>query len=168
MCGVNSRNFFSDVAHIIREECKERQVIYVSLLRPYERVMEGFQETGVKIENIFIVDCSSKDSYPIYNHENAIHLRGQEDLTSIGIAIDRATKHIEGEKTVIIGSLGMLFLYNDAKVVLRFMKFLTKKMKSMNIDTILIVTKDDPTGMDEINTVKTFCDVVKNIEEVKK
>jgi len=163
MCGADSKTFFNDIALAIEGECKGRQVIYVSMLRPYAVVMEGLQEAGIKAEDVFIVDCSSKDSYPIDMQKNATFLNGQKDLTAIGIAVNQAAKHIQGEKTVIIVSVGMLFLYNDTKIVLGFLKFLTDNLRGMNINTILVVTKDDPTGKDSINMVKTFCDEVKKI-----
>ena len=163
MCGADSKNFFKDIALIIKEACKGRQVIYVSLLRPYSLVMEGLQEAGIKVEDIFIVDCFSKELYPTDKYPNAILLHDYKDLTAIGIAINQAARHILGEKTVIIGSVGMLFLYNDAEIVLGFLKFLTDNLRGMNVNTILVVTKDDPTGRDSINIVKTFCDEVKKI-----
>ena len=61
----------------------------------------------------------------------------------IGIAVNNAISNPKGIGLVFIDSLSSLLLYNPTDVVLRFIHFLTGKIRSNNMGAIILLLSKD-------------------------
>ena len=156
---ADTENYFRDVSKILKKTGKYQRIIYVALGRPYDQVLKAIEKYKLNCSKCFFIDCVTKGA-PNQQLKNVIFVGGQQDLTSLGIAISQAIGGIEGKKVVIFGSVGMLFLYNDFAIVQRFLNFITNKLRQNGVDAVLVATKDDP-NQQALGVIKTFCDEVK-------
>lgn len=138
---LSSDKYFDKVVAILKKEAKNKKVIYVTTNKPYSHISGMFKKNGVKIENIFFIDCISEAKEK--EADNCIYLGGPGNITGISIAVNKSVKAIPGEKILFLDSLSTLLMYNDEKVIGKFSNFILNKMRLYGISSVVLALNSD-------------------------
>lgn len=156
----DAQRFNEYILRLARDVSKESAIVYVTVNRPANTISELLLREGINASRLFIIDCS-----PGHKQErlpNCVYLDSSQDLTELGIAISAAVGRIANQKTLIIDSISMLLLYNDADIVGRFMNFVINKMRLLGVDVDVLTLKSDATR----NVIATVAAIVDEVKEV--
>jgi len=157
---VPSSEYFNEIINIVKNEVKTENLVYVSLGRPYKYIMSRLNEEQIKTNNIFVIDCISKQASPLEEgSEKCIFLESPENITELCIALNQAMKLLQGETTVLFDSLSILLIYNDDDMVGRFSNKIINCMRLNNINSILIVLESD-VDRRIVKVIESFVDEV--------
>jgi hypothetical protein len=107
------------------------------------------------VEKLVIIDACSKET--LSSTKNVIYVNNPSDLTSIQIAIEKAQKILVGEKTIIIDALNVLSIYNNKKVLGKFLHLFGNKTKLCENSAIIFTVKES-TDKEILSLVKEFSD----------
>ena len=154
---MNPRKYFAETVEIVKKNSR-RDLIYVTTNRPYSLLVKRLEENKVKTKNIFFIDCISRRQIRS-DIENCVFLDCLRSLSTISIAIKTALTRIEGEKTLLLDSLSVLLIYNDARNVARFSNFILNKLRLLEVRTIILALSSD-SDKDVLKQVESFADEV--------
>ena len=142
---IPSQEYFKEIINIVKNDVKTKNLIYVTLGRPYKYVMSLFDEEKVRMEKLLVIDCVSKCITPLEEDpEKGIFLESPENITELCIALDQAMKALPGEETTtLFDSLSTLLLYHDENVVGKFANYIINCMRLHNIRSVFIVLEAD-------------------------
>ncbi len=134
--------------------------VYVTLNKPYENIKKQFQKEKIDVTNVIFIDAVTKTvGGKIEKKKDCLYIGNPKNLSDISIAMDQAIMAIPAKnKFLFFDSLSTLLLYNDVRVVAKFVHFLSGKMRVWKVKGIIISlrrTKDQ----ELIEELKGFCDV---------
>lgn len=139
---------------IVKEMASHAHVVVLSVNRPYENLMQTYQENGVNTENVFVIDCISASQGAAATGKNVVFIEDANELTEIAIAID---EHMES--FVCIDSITTMLLYNKPDVFTRFLHSVLTKMRINHIGGVFTSLVDE--GSKEIRAeIAQLCDEV--------
>lgn len=147
------------VIRLLHEE-KGLPGVYVTGNKPYQTMVEFFEDEGIDTEDIFFIDAISKEiGGGDEERENVVFMDNPRNLTSLSIAISQAQGNISGKKFVFVDSLSDFSLYNNSDVVLEFSHHLTGKMQRWGVAGIIVAVQEN---VDEevISHMRRFADRV--------
>ncbi len=125
----------------------DKPIIYIDLIKPISSILRDLAENKINAEKIFTIDCVTKNTVgEVVRTDNILFVRSPKDLTGIGIAVSEFLQSIPGEKYIIIDSLRVLTIYNEAAVVLRFIRSVLENAPKSKTKVIVLSSK----GKDEI------------------
>jgi KaiC/GvpD/RAD55 family RecA-like ATPase len=157
---IAAESYFKGVICILRT-VGNKNLIYVTTNKPYQNIVTGCKKSGIKSDRIFFIDCISKHiGVKAGESANCLFIDSPQSLTTIGIAINEATKNLTGETVLLLDSLSTMLLYNDANTIGRFSNFIINKMRAAGIGTIVLALESD-IEKDIIHQVTSFVDEVK-------
>ncbi len=160
---IDSGKFFDGVTKVLKKESKKRNIIYVTTNKPYKSLVNSLEDKKIKTDNIFFIDCISKEvGESGKDEDNCLYLDSPKSLTSMSIAINESIENIDGEKTLILDSLSTLLIYNDARTMGKFSNFLVNKMRSLEADAVILTLESD-VDKDIIKKIQSFVDKVERI-----
>jgi len=140
---ISSKNYLSGVAKILKKSTG-KNVVYVTTNNIYTTIQDSLKKEKVNSSKIFFVDCVSKSLNPkAVDAPNCIFVEGAGSLSSISIAINAALNSITGKKILFFDSLSVLLLYQDANTVARFSSFVLNKMRSLDVDAVILALDSD-------------------------
>lgn len=159
---INPERYFEGIINVIKKEYKTKNIIYVTTNRPFNLIKNSLLGKGINTDKILFVDCISKyiKEKKKTENDNCILIGSPQNLTAISIAVDEATKIIKGKKILLLDSLSVLLIYNDANTISKFSNFLMNKMRASDVDTIVMALESD-SDKDVIKQIESFADVVK-------
>ncbi len=141
---IDSEHYFEHLMELVKDATADGDdLIYVTTNKPYKNLVEAFKDNSIDPDNIFFIDCISKHVGERFDEEpeNCLLLTGPEHLTELSISISEAAK--EGGKTLLLDSLSVLLIYNDATTIGKFSNFLINKMRTLDVDTIILALESD-------------------------
>ena len=153
---LDSRKYFSEVVKIVKKNSK-KNLIYVTTNKPYYLISKRLKEKRVKSEERFFIDCISRRQNKDVN--NCAFVGGVGSLSTLSIAINSALLRIEGNKTLLLDSLSVLLIYNDARNVARFSNFILNRLRMLGVSTIILALDSD-SNKDVLKQVESFADEV--------
>lgn len=132
---------------------------YITVNKPYQSMVKLLKSNNINERNVFFVDCVTE-----YLREkektskNCYFVDSPADLTEIGIALDPIFKD-KTHKFLVLDSVDLLTVYNDADSVVKFAHFLTGKLRMHNMGGVLLALKEksDKKFLDELGQ---FCDKI--------
>ena len=140
---IDATKYLESISKIVKETEKSRKIIYVSSAKPYGALLESFHKNKIHTENMYIIDCISRESSKDIPKQVTL-IGSPEGLTAISIAINNIIKTIGSKKcAVIIDSLSTLSIYNDSKVMIQFINFFLDKIRTLGDDAVLFALKSD-------------------------
>lgn len=151
----------TEIAAEMLEE-SDRTLIYITTNKPYSHVSRVLEEKGIDVGNIFFIDCISAylGEKPDADVDNCFFIDSPENLTDTSIAIDKAIEVISGEKVLLLDSLSVLLVYNQATRAGKFASFIANKMRASDVETVILALESDM-DTDVINQIKTVVDEVR-------
>lgn len=134
--------------------------VYVTLNRPYQNVKELLTKEKVSLNNIIFIDAVSKTAGgELTKTEECLFIGSPENLSEMALAMDQAIMAIpKKDKFLFFDSLSTILLYNDVKVVARFIHFLSTKMRVWKVKGIIISLRREK-DKELISELKEFCDI---------
>jgi KaiC/GvpD/RAD55 family RecA-like ATPase len=138
--------------------------VYVTLNRPYENVKRLLSKEKVDTDQIIFIDGVTKTAgAKIEKKEDCLYIGNPKNLSDISISMDQAIMAIPSkDKFMFFDSLSTLLLYNDVRVVAKFVHFISGKMRVWKVKGIIISLRRDK-DKELIDELKGFCDVVLDI-----
>lgn len=159
---VDSKKYQDTNINIIQSLVKEGiPGVYVTLNKPYENVKELFAKERIDTRNIIFIDAVTKTAGgKVEKRNDCLYIGGPKNLSDLSIAMDQAIMAIPGkDKFLFFDSLSTLLLYNDVRIVAKFVHFISSKMRVWKVKGIIISlrrTRD----RELIEELQPFCDVI--------
>ena len=116
---------------------EDKHGIYITLNRPYDNIIELMKKDKIDIKKLSFIDCISKEIKKTKGNVDCIFVRSPADLTEIAVALDdlfERNKH----GFIFFDSLDTLLFYNKLDRVIKFIHFITGKMRIYDIKGILL------------------------------
>ncbi len=143
----------------------ESSGIYVTLNRPYESLVEMLKESKINTERIFFIDCITKIAGKGKEAKNVLYLDSPQNLTSLSLIIEEAGKALpSGSRFMVLDALTTLTVYNSTETVLKFLHFLTNKIRIMRLDGVLLSVNKELEPMIQ-EQVEQFVDKIINMSD---
>jgi KaiC/GvpD/RAD55 family RecA-like ATPase len=130
--------------------------IYITINRPYQNIVDLMKKSKIDVKKISFVDCISTEIGKSGAGRNCVFVRSPEDLTELAIAIDSLFEHNK-HGFIFIDSLDTLLVYNTFEKVMRFVHFITGKMRIYDVKGVLLGLRKKTTE-DLINGMAPFTD----------
>ena len=159
---LNPEKYFKGVIRLIKKDTKNKNIVYVTTNKPYDHITNVFKKARINSDNFFFIDCISKHIGKDIEKEpkNCVYIDGPQNLTTLSVAINESLKHFAKEKILILDSLSTLLIYHDSRTIGRFSNFFINKMRSADVDTIILALESD-IDKDIIKQIESFVDEVK-------
>ena len=151
--------------------------IYITVNRPFDTLIKIMKEDGIDTEKIFFIDCITKmapassgfsltSKSKLEKTKNCIFIPSPSRLTEIGLALSEALTGVENpqSKFLYLDSLSTLLIYNDVDTIVKFVHFLTTRIRLYNIVGIIMCVEK---RMDErlFNILSEICDIIVEVVE---
>jgi KaiC/GvpD/RAD55 family RecA-like ATPase len=163
----------AEALRILTKELKY-DCIYITLSKTYSDLDKFFKSVGVDINNIHYIDAISQMYGTIKTStKKCVYVSNPLNIDAITIALREALSNITNEKKcVFLDSVTTILLYNSLARTVRFSKFLTKTLKSLGINGIMVSIAKGEVTEKVIKELSTLCDEVVSLtldnEGVKK
>ncbi len=105
--------------------------VCVLVAKPYSAVADKLKSSSI----IFI------DTLAESEEENVIYVP-PSNLTALSIAVNQALQSFEGKKFLVFDSFATLTVRNPPKVVSKFALFLLERVRTWDVEAVIIVTKE--------------------------
>jgi len=144
---VTQKNYAAPNTDLLKNFINDKGVvtIYLTVNRPCQNLEEFLKEKGVDTTNFFFLDAISEEVIgPLPSKNNCIYIDSPKDLTSLSIGIVTAFEKTKGkDRFLFLDSLSTLMIYNDPRVVKKFIHFLTAKMRLFGVKGAMITLQKD-------------------------
>ncbi len=156
---ISATKYFEGIVDILKKH-KSENVIYVTTNKPFVVLLNTLKSKKVDTKKMFFVDCISKNiGEKSEDVDNCVFLETMQSLTAISIAIHEATEHMGGKKLLLIDSLSILLMYNDANTVAKFSNFVMNKMRGLDVNTVVIALESDAEKA-VLKQIATYADTI--------
>lgn len=147
---------------------QDGDALLILSIRPIRHFIARAKELGFAMDKyleekrITIVDCMSR--YAGDEGEKvtgAYYISSPSDLSELALVVSDiiSAAPAKKEKWLVADSVSSLTLYNTAGGMLRFLHFLTSKLRILEFGGVIIITRDDAaSSMNQ--SLKQYCDIV--------
>lgn len=134
---------------------------YVAINKPYENVINVLDRHKIDHNKLFFIDCITKKlGGGNLDFKNCLFLDSPENLTELGIALHEYSTLTHNKKRFLfLDSISTLGIHNDVNKVLKFIHYLTGKMRLWDINGIMITLREE-TDRRLIAELSQFCDKI--------
>jgi len=134
-------------------------VIYVTVGRPYESLIELLSKKRIPSSRIFFIDAITPTlGGKPKRIKNCIFVASPSNLTDLGIALEQAITSLgETNKLLIFDSMSTIAIYHNLRTVLQFGHFLTVRVRLHKVQGVLMAVEaeSEKTILDNLSQ---FCD----------
>ena len=176
---VDPRMYMKRNLSIIKILVNENKLsgIYITVNRPFDTLIQTMKDNSIDIEKIFFIDCVTKmvptrdkislsPKNKLERTENCIFIPSPSRLTEIGLVLSEVMSGTENPKNkfLYLDSLSTLLIYNDIETIIKFVHFLTTKIRLFGIVGIIMCVEK---VIEEklFNTLTEICDIIVNVVE---
>ena len=157
---VDSRMYFRVSVDIVKYFSEIAEGIYITLNKPYFSLKKSLMKEGVKIENIYFIDCITRQlGGEEVDTDRCVYLNSP-DPVQLQVNIERVMDLITSDNRFIyLDSLSTISLYKSFETLIKFLRHLTGKMRLRGfVGTIFTLEKE----MDEsfYSQITLMCDEV--------
>lgn len=135
--------------------------IAVTINKPAKALANHLKDRNIDLSNFYIIDCVSKAVGVQNEVKNCLYVNSPSNLTQLNISIKKQFEKLKNKEKsfLIFDSLSTLLIYNSTGSVLKFINFLTSRMKGLNIGGVFITVEE---GLDKnfVSQIIQFCDAV--------
>ncbi len=135
----------------------QMRTIVITVNQPSPTLKTLYRKNGIDISRVIFIDAITK--YALgglpEDIDNAIFVSSPSNLTEIGIGVTEMLKENPDEKTcVIVDSVNTMLVYLPGASVLKFIHFLSSKLRLMNSIGVFLVVEDgiDPALLTQLTT----------------
>jgi KaiC/GvpD/RAD55 family RecA-like ATPase len=134
-------------------------VIYVTVNRPYESLIELLSKNGISYSKMFFIDAITPTlgGRP-KRAKNCIFVASPSNLTDLGIALEQAITSLgEADKLLIFDSMSTIAIYHNLRTVLQFSHFLTVRVRLHRVESVLLAIEAE-SAQSILSNLSQFCD----------
>lgn len=155
---VPSDNYEKVNMHILNDFINKKKMhgIYITINRPYKNIIELMKKDNIDIKKLSFIDCITKEITQKKEKVNCAFVRSPGDLTEMALAIDKLFKHTK-HGFILFDSLDTLLVYNNFDRVMKFIHFITGKMRIYGIKGVLLGLQENTKG-DLMKKISPFTD----------
>ncbi|MEW5955463.1 MAG: ATPase domain-containing protein [Candidatus Micrarchaeota archaeon] len=119
--------------------------VYVTVNKPCDSLEAFFRKARIDLKKIFFLDLITLSSGgTAEKKERRVFLESPRNLTEFSIALNELIAAIPaGKKFVVIDSFNTLLLYNDATTVMRFIHFLSGRLRTLGAHAVFLSAKEE-------------------------
>jgi len=139
---VDAKNYQKTAIDVVSFLVNEKRIpgIYVTLNKPYEIVQRNLANNGIDTRLMIFIDATSRAEERKVG--NCLCIGSPEKLSDMSVAMEQAINALPtDEKFLVFDSLNTLSIFNKPGTVIRFLHFLTGKMREWKIEGIIITLK---------------------------
>ena len=156
-----TENYESTNLELLRMLSSQKGIVgnYVSVNRPFNDLVQKLNDSKINHDNLFFIDCITKKigGKPI-DVPNCVYIDSPSALTDISIAMHQFIEHTKVHNQFIyIDSISTLSIHNDMNKMLKFIHYLTGKIRLWGIQGIMVALHED-TDQKLISEISQFCD----------
>ena len=143
---IDTEEYLEKNIAILNEVLKQEDAVgvYVTLNRPYSVLIKILEKNNINTDKLFFIDCITKTIEPEKEEKKCLFLKNPQNLTNIAIAIDEIMSTISSKnKSLFVDAMSTLLIYNRAENVSKFLHFLTGEIRVLNLNGILLSTKEE-------------------------
>jgi len=135
---------------------------YITTNKPFRKIMAKFLEKGIKADNLFFIDCVTKEAKE--EHLNGIKVFSSQNVTEINVLLDKAIKSKKkGAEFIFLDSISTLLVYNEEKTVEKFVHALLERIYHWKTKGVFITVETKANEL-IIENLSLFFDKVVRIE----
>ena len=164
---ADAHNYMEKITKVVGELTNKEHIpgVYVTVNKPFKVIKKQFEAGGVNTKMLIFIDAVSAEAGRIVKEDGCVFVQTPKSLSDLSIAISAAVGALPGDKKfVFFDSLTTLLIYNEAHSVLRFTHFLTNKMRTWDLDGI-ILSLDSDTKSSIFQQIVLFSDNVINLSK---
>ncbi len=145
---------------------RDYYVLVVTANQPCDILKKHYEENGIRMEKIFVVDTVTKYAMG-QDHEpvpNCRFVSNPSDLTGLGIVItDLLSTNKEKKVSLLFDSVNAMLIYISSQNNTRFIHFVTNKLRLMKFSGIFLAVEK---GLDPglLLQLTTFVDQVIDVD----
>ncbi|WP_292484298.1 response regulator transcription factor [Methanohalobium sp.] len=159
--GVSSERIIYFYIYSVLENDPEQTVVWLSLKKPRNKVMDTFAEYGFDVQEysdrMWFIDIKKPGKEP---EKNTLYCESQTDYTKMGSHISKLFNDYPGA-ILVIDDMNIL-TKDSLQVVENFIKFVEKTVTNSNGTIVTLLGKDVLSSENE-GLIKSFFDVVIDI-----
>jgi hypothetical protein len=137
---------------------------YITVSKPYVSMVDFMKRNNLNSDKIHFIDCISKTlGGRLPNAKNCDFVSSPSSLTEIGIALHKyVSESNEKNRFLHIDSLSTLSVHNDFNAVLKFVHYLTGKMRVFGLNGVMISLHEE-SDKKLISELGMFCDKIVHV-----
>ena len=117
--------------------------VYLSFQRPYNNLIQEFEQKNIDINKLWIIDYASRINYELIENENkirCIEIPQKSDIEYIVKSVNKCIPKLFGEKKfVFIDSLSTFTLHESSSKSLMFPELLINTIRANNFENITFI-----------------------------
>lgn len=141
---VKSKNYESVVTAFMSILIDDLRLFgtYITTNKPFRKILEKFLNKGIKADNLFFIDCVTKHTEE--ENTNGIKVFSSENVNEINVVLDKAIKNRkQGGEFIFLDSISTLLIYNEEKIVEKFVHALLERIYRWKTKGILITVETE-------------------------
>lgn len=157
---VSIKKYMQTNNEILKMLCNEKKChgIYISVNRPYKNLLKILKENNIDVKKLFFIDAITKTAGGSEKKDSYLLVGSPQALTEISITLGQVAKSIpDKHKFLFLDSISTLLMYNQDKVVAKFVHSLTTKLREWEMGGVLLTMKKE-TDEKMISLLNQFSD----------
>ena len=136
---------------------------YITTNKPFRKILSNFLKSGIKADNLFFIDCVTKEAPS--KEINGIKVFSSQDVTEINVLLDKVIRQKKkGGEFIFLDSVSTLLVYNDEKIVEKFIHALLERIYRWKTRGIFITVETEANKLILENLALFFDRVIKLTE----
>lgn len=137
---------------------KKQTGSYVNINRPYQSMIQSLKQQKIDTGKLYFIDCiTRKLGEKEQKVKNCVFVDSPKDLTDISLELHNSFKKDFKNRFLFIDSLSTLAVYNDPEMMIKFVHYLTGKIRIWGLTGVLIALNEE-TDKKLIAELGQFCD----------
>jgi KaiC/GvpD/RAD55 family RecA-like ATPase len=140
--------------------------IYITLGKSSTELDKLFKSKGVDVSNLYYLDAISQ-MYGVSktSTKKCVYVSGPLDIDSITVSLRELLSTMQGKKKcVFLDSITTVLLYNSLSRTIRFSKFLTKTLKDIGVDGIMVSIAKGKATDNLVKELGKLCDEIVSLK----
>ena len=141
---VTSENYeevvFQLLHHLINKQ--KAKGIYITVNKPHSHLVGLLKKNKIDPNKLVFIDCITRKLGVTPSTTKGVHfIDSPKNLIDISISLHEAVVNMEGlkcKKFIFIDSLSTLLIHNEISDILKFIHYMTGKMRMWNLHGVMI------------------------------
>ncbi len=113
--------------------------IVISANRPYQNLIDIYNQSGIDTKKIYVVDCISKAyGVDLEDAENVVYVQNVASLTDLSVSLNKMIGEVDGKRFIFIDSITTMLIHNRPEVFVKFIHSILTKMRIHKISGLLL------------------------------
>jgi len=154
-------NFNKELLKIV-EKIKNKKVVYVTLNKGVDVVIESLKKNKINTKNFFFVDCVSKTIIQPKPMKNCQFISSPNALTELSLAIDKCIN--SGFSVILIDSLSTFMVYHQPNIIIHFFHNLSNKIRNEEEENLILTISNKDKDSEVFKKMEIIVDKIMEIK----